>query len=74
MLVELRTPMGTVSILGSVTREGLSPGALGRRGLNAIGRKLLDEADADQIVIEGGTRTTGLCKGRAPRTIRFPHP
>lgn len=86
MLVEVHTPVGTMSILGNVTLvgrvlyvgrahvDGVAPGSLGRRGLNSIGRKLLEEADADQIIIEGGTRTTGRCKGRAPRTIRFPHP
>ncbi|MGJ5177196.1 hypothetical protein ACQR16_00820 [Bradyrhizobium oligotrophicum] len=86
MLVEIHTPVGTMSILGNVTLiarvlyvrrahvDGLMPGSLGRRGLNAIGRKLLEEADADEILVEGGTRTTGRCKGRAPRTIRFPHP
>jgi hypothetical protein len=52
--------------------QGLTPGALGRAGLNAIGRKLLEEADVDQIVIQGGARTTGRGKGRRPRPFRFP--
>ena len=42
--------------------DGLKPDALGRAGLNAIGRKVLEEADVDQIIIEGSVRTTG-CKG-----------
>jgi hypothetical protein len=51
---------------------GCVAAALGRAGLNAIGRKLLEEADVDQIVIEGGTRTTGKNPGRPPKVFRFP--
>ncbi|MBV8563941.1 MAG: hypothetical protein JO273_00635 [Methylobacteriaceae bacterium] len=52
--------------------QGASPGAVGRRGLNAIGRKLMQEADADQIIIEGSARTTGSNPGRKPWAIHFP--
>ena len=84
MLVRVTTPagaislLGTVSIVGRVLRcenahlGGLSPGALGRAGLNAIGRKLLAVADVDQIIIQGSTRTTGCRSGKTPREIRFP--
>ena len=84
MIVEITTPAGMVQIIGNVTRvgrvlhvrkahiDGLHGGALGRAGLNAIGRKLLEEADVDEIVIEGGTRTTGKNPGRPPRVFRFP--
>jgi hypothetical protein len=51
---------------------GCVAAALGRAGLNAIGRKILEEADVDQIVIEGGTRTTGKNPGRPPKAFRFP--
>jgi hypothetical protein len=70
--------IGSISIVGRVMRidrahiEGLKVGALGRAGLNAIGRKLLELADVDQIIIQGGTRTTGRTKGKVPRPIRFP--
>jgi hypothetical protein len=85
MIVTVTTPIGTIEIIGSVTRrgrvlrldrvhvQGLAPGALGRAGLNAIGRKLLEEADVDEIVIQGGARTTGRNKGKQPRPIRFPN-
>jgi hypothetical protein len=72
------TLVGSVSIVGRVMRidrahvEGLEVDALGRAGLNAIGRKLLEVADVDQIIIQGGTRTTGRTKGKVPRPIRFP--
>jgi hypothetical protein len=52
---------------------GLYPGALGRSGLNAIGRKLLEMTDVEKIVIQGSARTTGKRKGRVPWKICFPH-
>jgi hypothetical protein len=86
MIVRITVPVGVLEMIGSVSLsgrilhvhgvhvQGLAPGLLGRAGLNAIGRKLLKEADVDQIIIEGGTRTTGRTKGRRPRLIRFPKP
>jgi hypothetical protein len=74
----------TIEVIGRVTIEervlrirqahvqGAYPGALGRSGLNAIGRRLLEETDVDQVVIEGGARTTGRNPGRAPRPFRYP--
>ena len=82
----ITTPVGTLSLIGSISIvgrvmridrahvEGLKIGALGRAGLNAIGRKLLEVAYVDEIIIQGGTRTTGRTKGKAPRPIRFPRP
>jgi hypothetical protein len=49
--------------------QGARPG--GRAGLNAIGRRLLEEIDVDQVVVEGGARTTGRSPGRAPRPFRY---
>jgi hypothetical protein len=84
MLVLITTPVGKVEVLANVTLagrtlyvreahiQGLNAGALGRAGLNAIGRKVLEEIDADEIVIEGSTRTTGKNPGRRPRPIRYP--
>jgi hypothetical protein len=83
-VVVITTPVGTLSLIGSISIvgrvmridrthvEGLTIGALGRVGLNAIGRKLLEVADVDEIIIQGGTRTTGRTKGKIPRPIRFP--
>ena len=51
---------------------GLSANALGIPGLNAIGRKLMEEAGVTEIVVEGSARTTGRCKGPTPHPIRFP--
>lgn len=84
MMVQVTTPSGTIELAGRISRidrvlhadgvhvQGLHPGALGRTGLNAIARKLLEIADVDQIVIQGGVRTTGCNKGRAPKPFRFP--
>jgi hypothetical protein len=83
--ITLTTPAGVVTILGEMTIVddelhiirahigGLSPGALGRRGLNAIGRKLLEMANVKKIVIQGSARTTGKRNGRIPWKICFPH-
>src|SRR5689334_17532311 len=84
--VVVTTPAGVLTILASASIvgrvlhlhgahvEGLVPGALGRSGLNSIGRKLLEVADVDEIIIQGGAGTTGTHKGQVPSTIRFPRP
>ncbi|MER2264876.1 hypothetical protein [Methylobacterium oxalidis] len=86
MLVSVATPIGRIEIFGQVRLsdgwlvierahvQGLAPGALGRQGLNVIARKLMVEADAQGIVVEGSTRTTGRTRGRRPRPFRFPLP
>src|SRR5262245_304821 len=85
VIVRVTTPVGALELTGEVKRsgrilycervhiQGLSAGALGRAGLNAIGRKILAEIDVDQIVLEGSTRTSGKGAGKTPRPIRFPH-
>jgi hypothetical protein len=82
--IVVTTPIGdlkliaSVSIVGRTLRldgmhvGGSTAGLLGRSGLNAIGRKLMEVADVDEIIIQGGTRTTGRYKGKVPRPIRFP--
>lgn len=83
-LASISTPKGVLQLIGEFLWvgdtlhingahiQGLSANDLGIAGLNAIGRKLLVEADVAKIVIQGGARTTGLCDGRIPLTIRFP--
>jgi hypothetical protein len=84
VLVDILTPAGRVGLLGEVRCsgdtlyiekahiDGLAPNVLGIAGLNAIGRKLLEEANVAKIVIKGATRTTGRGAGRVPLVIRFP--
>lgn len=83
-VVTVLTPAGTVKLMAELTLvggvlratdahahvQGLHPGALGRAGLNAIARKLLEETGADTLVVEGFSRTTGVRPGRRP--FRFP--
>jgi hypothetical protein len=82
--VQIVTPAGTIYLVGApqingrvlvidnVHIGGLHRGACGRAGLNAIGRKFLEVADVDEIIIQGGSRTTGANPGRPPKEIRFP--
>ena len=79
------TPAGTITLIAEAEMhgrtlwltkahvQGLSPGALGRAGLNALAAKFLEECDAEALVVEGGARTTGANPGRAPRPFRYPH-
>ena len=57
---------GRVLRVDAAQIEGLTPGAIGRAGINAALRKLLVEADVEQIVIQGAVRTTGKGQGRKP--------
>ena len=85
-LARIETPVGTLELIGEITLstdgrefqieaahiQGLAPGTLGRAGLNAIARKLLEESGAETLFIAGSTRTTGAQPGRPPRPFRFP--
>ena len=85
LIVRIATPMGVLRLMAnvSITKrvlrmdrvhvEGLKPGALGRTGLNAIGRKLMELADVEEVIIQGSARTTGRNPANIPRPIRFPH-
>ena len=84
MIATVRTPAGVLQIIAEVHLasrtlwarkahvQGLSPGALGRAGLNAVARKFLEEADAEALVVEGAARTTGANPHRRPRSVRYP--
>jgi hypothetical protein len=84
IVVTISTPVGVMRLMSDVSIvdrtlrmnrvhvEWLKPGALARIGLNAIGCKLLELADVDEIIIQGSARTTGRSPGRRPRPIRFP--
>src|ERR1700677_5095606 len=84
ILASITTPIGVVELMGDIRFvgralyiqrahiEGLTANAIGIAGLNAIGRKLMEEAGVTEIVVEGSARTTGRCKGRTPRPVRFP--
>jgi hypothetical protein len=81
--IDVSTPAGVLQIIGEIERAdrvlyvrkthlgGLSPGVLGLQGLRAVALKIMEEADADEIVIQGNARSTGKRKGRVPRPIRY---
>lgn len=83
-LIEISTPAGVVECLGELSFagrtlhinnfhvDGLSRGACGLAGLNAIARKLLEVADVEQLIIQGAARTTGANPGKSPKPFRFP--
>ena len=84
MMVAIQTPAGTLRVLGRVSIvertllieeahvDGLSRGALQRVGINAICRKLLEEAGVEKLVIKGSARSTGKNPGKRPRPFCFP--
>ena len=79
ILIEIVTSVGTLQLIGAcepfdrdlvIDRahvQGLSPGVLGRQGLNEIARKIMETADVDTIAVQGGVRSTGRNVGRPPK-------
>jgi hypothetical protein len=51
--------------------HGLAGGGLGRAGLNALAQAVMEDADVEALVVEGGTRSSGLRRGRTPKPVRF---
>ena len=84
VILRVETPVGPVSIMGTVSIEdcvlsldgahmdGPGPGELKRAGLHAIARKVLEHYNATQIYAQGGKRTTGLRKGKTPPRFCYP--
>ena len=84
-LVRIRAPAGILHLIGIISLvgrvlvidkahiEGPGRGSIGRVGLNAIAVKMMVEADVDEIVVQGSTRTTGRNRGRPPWLFRYPH-
>ncbi len=83
VILIVRTPVGPVSLIGTVTLTadvlnldgvhvgGPGPGRVGRDGINAIARKIMEELDVQEILAQGGIRTTGRRTGKVPRPFRF---
>ncbi|MBJ7417493.1 MAG: hypothetical protein JHC88_18915 [Niveispirillum sp.] len=82
-VITARMQAGTLRLLGlielkgrtlhvrDVHVEGLTPGALGRAGLNALGYALMEVADVDELIVQGAVRTTGARPGRRPAPFRL---
>jgi hypothetical protein len=78
--VRIGTPAGIIQIMGQVMRcddqvlqidganiDGAVANACGVRGLRAIGQKLMETADVQEIIVQGSARTSGANKGHIPR-------
>lgn len=79
----VRTPVGPISILASVSITGIilsldgvhvsgpGPGTVTIAGIHDIAQKIMEELDVQEILAQGGTRTTGRRNGKIPRRFRF---
>lgn len=84
VIVRVEMPVGSLLVIGTLASgppnlrftgvhvQGLSPGALGRAGINAIARRMLEETGGRSIQLEGSLRTTGARPGR--RRIVYAYP
>jgi hypothetical protein len=82
-ILHVRTPVGLVKIMGTVTLtqtvldldgvhvDGPGRGRLQMQGIYAIAQKVMEELDVQEILAQGGTRTTGLRNGKRPRCFKF---
>ena len=52
-------------------KSSVVPAGIGVGALIAIARAFLEEVDADEVIVEGGVRTTGRGKGRRPKPFRY---
>ncbi|WP_207459025.1 hypothetical protein [Azospirillum sp. SYSU D00513] len=62
--------VGDELILRECHIHGLAKGAIGIEGLNAIAQALMEDFGVQSAVVEGGTRTTGLRRGKTPKPRR----
>jgi hypothetical protein len=51
--------------------HGLDAGALGRAGLNALAYAVMEDADVEALVGEGGARSSGRRRGHVPKPLRL---
>jgi len=83
VILHVMTPVGLVKILGTVNLtgtllelygvhvDGPGPGCLKMNGVYAIAQKIMEELDVQEILAQGGTRTSGRRLGKVPRQFRF---
>jgi hypothetical protein len=81
--VTVRTPAGVLKLMAEPERVGrtlvlhglhlqdLSPNAIGAANLIVLAHVVMQRMDIDELVVEGGLRTTGANPGRRPRVLRF---
>jgi hypothetical protein len=81
--VTVDTPAGVLKLMAEPERVGrtlvlhglhlqdLSPNAIGPANLIVLAHVVMQRMDVDELVVEGGLRTTGANPGRRPRVLRF---
>ncbi|WP_323990518.1 hypothetical protein [Nguyenibacter sp. L1] len=63
-------PGRSIKLIGTHI-HGATGNAVGFANLKTIAQAVLERMDPDEIVIEGGIRTTGAGPGHVPRPFRF---
>jgi hypothetical protein len=58
-------------VLSGVHMEGASRNEIGPANLRMIGDRFCEVNGYDELVVQGGVRTTGANPGREPRRLRF---
>jgi hypothetical protein len=85
MTLRIRVPGGAILVMAEVALagrvlwarrlhihgEGLAANEVGPANLRVVARRLLEELDLDELVVEGAHRTTGAGPGRRPRLLRL---
>jgi hypothetical protein len=81
--VTVHTPAGVLKLMAEPERVGrtlvlhglhlqdLSPNAIGAANLIVLAHVVMQRMDIDELIVEGGLRTTGANPGRRPRVLRF---
>lgn len=81
--LQVTTPSGPILFIGNVlewrTRlvvervhvQGLQANALGAHRLLAMAQQAMEWLDVDEIVLQGGLRTSGAKEGHFPARLRF---
>jgi hypothetical protein len=81
--VNVSTPAGVLKVMAEPERVGrtlvlhglhmqdLVPNVVGAANLIVLADVVMQRMDVDELVVEGGLRTTGANPGRRPRVLRF---
>jgi hypothetical protein len=59
------------AVLSGVHVEGAKPNEIGVTNLRMIGDRFCEVNGYDELVVQGGIRTTGASPGRVPGRLRF---
>jgi hypothetical protein len=84
---QITTPDGVILMMAELEQEhngrrlklmrfhaqglGVGSNSVGHANLRVLVRKVMEEMDYDELVVEGAPRTSGANPGRTPRVLRF---